>query len=97
MEPGLISAHSQGLLARITHLLGTADDDPHTVLAYLRILHSATRRKSSDWFEAIARATVRQRRMDIVYYMRSRDEVQVSVAEHTRTLRKDRNVTRWPR
>lgn len=74
MEPGLIPAQSQALLARITHLLGTADDDPQTVLSFIRILHSATRRRASAWFEVIARATVRRQRLRITYYTRSRDE-----------------------
>jgi len=73
MEPGLITAQSEALLARITHLLGTADDDPETVLSYIRILHSATKRRASAWFEVIARATVRRRRLLILYYTRSRD------------------------
>jgi hypothetical protein len=63
MEPGLITTQSHSLLARITHLLGTADDDPQTVLSFIRVLHSATRRRSSAWFEVIARATVRRRRL----------------------------------
>jgi len=74
MEPGLISTESRSLLTRITHLLGTADDDPRDVLSYLRVLHSATRRKASAWFEIIAHATVRQRRLQISYYTRSRDQ-----------------------
>jgi predicted DNA-binding transcriptional regulator YafY len=75
MEPGLITAQSHALLARITHLLGTADDDPQAVLSFIRVLHSATRRSSSAWFEVIARATVRRRRLDIRYYTRSRDSL----------------------
>ena len=74
MEPGLISTESRSLLSRITHLLGTADDDPRDVLSHLRVLHSATRRKASAWFEIIAHATVRQRRLQISYYTRSRDQ-----------------------
>jgi predicted DNA-binding transcriptional regulator YafY len=73
IEPGLISAQTPSLLTRITHLLGSADDDPQAVLAYLRILHSATRRRSSNWFEVIAHATLRRRRLQITYYTRSRD------------------------
>jgi predicted DNA-binding transcriptional regulator YafY len=73
MEPGLIGAESKALLARITHLLGTANDDPGAVLSFVRILHSATRRRTSNWFEVIARATVRRRRLRILYYTRSRD------------------------
>jgi predicted DNA-binding transcriptional regulator YafY len=74
MEPGLVSVQSQSLLARITHLLGTADDDPQAVLSYIRILHSATRRKASAWFEVMARATVRRQRLELRYYTRSRDQ-----------------------
>lgn len=73
MEPGLVTAQSQALLTRITHLLGTADDDPETVMSYIRILHSATKRRASAGFEVIARATVRRRRLRILYYTRSRD------------------------
>jgi len=73
MQPGLIDTESHSLLARITHLLGSADDAPETVLSHIRILHSATRRPSGNWFEPIARATVRRRRLEILYYTRSRD------------------------
>jgi predicted DNA-binding transcriptional regulator YafY len=75
MQPGLISNESQSLLTRITHLLGTADDEPEAILSFIRILPSATRRRTSTGFETIARATVRQRRLLITYYTRSRDEV----------------------
>jgi predicted DNA-binding transcriptional regulator YafY len=74
MEPGLVTAQSQTLLARITHLLGTADDDPQAVLSYIRILRSATKRRASDCFEVVARATVRRRRLGLRYYTRSRDQ-----------------------
>lgn len=75
MQPGLISSESRSLLTRITHLLGSAEDDPDRVLSYIRILPSATRRGASRGFELIARATVRQRRLLITYYTRSRDRL----------------------
>ncbi len=75
MQPGLIPAESQALLTRITQLLGTADDDPQDVLSYIQILHSATKRGSSEGFEVVAAATVRRRRLRITYYTRSRDEL----------------------
>lgn len=74
MEPGLIAAQSASLLARITHLLGTAEDDPQAVLSYIRILHSATRRRGGTDFETIARCTVRRRRLLIDYFTRSRNQ-----------------------
>lgn len=86
MEPGLISEQSRSLLTRITHLLGTADDDPRDVLSYLRVLHSATRRKASAWFEIIAHATVRQRRLQISYYTRSRDQTTQRLVSPQRLL-----------
>ena len=73
MEPGLVTDASEGLLARITHLLGRADDDPQTLLARIQIMHSATRRRPSPWFPLIARATVRRQRLQMTYYTRSRD------------------------
>ena len=86
MEPGLISAHAQSLLTRITHLLGSAHDDPRDVLSYLRVLHSATRRRASAWFEIIAHATVRRRRLRISYYTRSRDQTTQRLVSPQRLL-----------
>ena len=73
MQPGLIAEQSRSLLTRITQLLGTADDDPQAILSYIEILQSATRRRPSRWFETVARATVRRRRLKVTYYTRSRD------------------------
>jgi len=73
MEPGLVTDASEGLLARITHLLGRADDDPQALLERIQIMHSATRRRPSPWFPLIARATVRRQRLQMTYYTRSRD------------------------
>ena len=73
MQPGLIAEQTQTLVARITQLLGTADDDPQAILSYIEIVQSATRRRPSRWFETVARATVRRRRLKVIYYTRSRD------------------------
>jgi predicted DNA-binding transcriptional regulator YafY len=73
MQPGLIAEQTQALVTRITQLLGTADDDPQAILSYIEIVQSATRRQPSRWFETVARATVRRRRLLVTYYTRSRD------------------------
>ncbi|MDJ0739450.1 MAG: WYL domain-containing protein [Gammaproteobacteria bacterium] len=73
MQPGLLAEQSQALLTRITHMLGSADDDPEAVLSYIQIVHSATHRRPSAWFEVIARATVRRHRLAIRYFTRSRN------------------------
>lgn len=73
MQPGLLGEQSQSLLTRITQMLGSTDDDPQAILSFIEIRQSATRRRPSEWFETVARATVRRRRVDIRYYTRSRD------------------------
>lgn len=86
MEPGLISTESQGLLARITHLLGRAEDDPKALLSRIQIMHSATKRRPSAWFPVIARATVRRRRLRLTYYTRSRDRTSERLVSPQRLL-----------
>lgn len=86
MQPGLLAGQSTSLLTRITHMLGTADDDPQTVLSYIQILQSATRRRESRYFEVVARATVRRKCMAISYYTRSRDETTERVVSPQRLL-----------
>lgn len=72
MAPGLLSGQSTGLIARIKHLLAHADDDPEDVMARIRIMHSASFRTQSPWFQSIARATLRQRKLEIDYFTRSK-------------------------
>ena len=86
MQPGLVSSASRSLLTRITHLLGTANDEPAAILSFIQILHSATRRRASSGFELIARATVRQRRLLLTYYTRSRDVVSQRLVSPQRLL-----------
>jgi predicted DNA-binding transcriptional regulator YafY len=72
MAPGLLSGQSTGLIARIKHLLAHADDDPEDVMARIRIMHSASFRTQSPWFQTVARATLRQRKLEIDYFTRSK-------------------------
>lgn len=86
MEPGLLAGQSQALLARITHLLGTADDDPQKVLSHIRILRSATKRRTSDWFEVVAHATLRRQQLLISYFTRSRNTASERLVSPQRLL-----------
>ncbi len=86
MEPGLLAGQSQALLARITHLLGTADDDPQKVLSHIRILRSATKRRTSDWFEVVAHATLRRQQLLISYFTRSRNAASERMVSPQRLL-----------
>lgn len=74
MDAGLVSGETAGLVARITHLLGRAEDDPDDVLQRVQILHSASHRTRAPWFEVVAKATMRQRRLEIDYFTRGRGQ-----------------------
>jgi predicted DNA-binding transcriptional regulator YafY len=73
MQSGLVSQQAEALLARITHMLGTANDDPQAILERIRILRSSTRRRDGVGFTDIAQATVNRRRLRLVYFTRSRN------------------------
>jgi predicted DNA-binding transcriptional regulator YafY len=72
MDPGLISDRASGLIARITQLLGQAEDDPEDVMTRIQILHSASHRRQAPWFEVVAKATMRQQRVRIDYFTRGK-------------------------
>ena len=75
MDPGLITGQASGLVTRIRMLLSEADDDPDDILTRIRVVHSATHRRSHPWFEVVAKATMNQKRLQISYFTRSRDSV----------------------
>lgn len=72
--PGILTEHIQPLITRITLALSAAEDAPEDVRSRIQILASASKRKPSLHFEAVAQATVRKKRMEIVYFTRSRNE-----------------------
>lgn len=72
MDPGLLTGLAAGLVARIRQLLAHADDAPDDVMTRIRILHSASRRTQTTWFQLVARATLQQQRIDIEYFTRGR-------------------------
>ena len=72
--PGLLTEHLQPLITRITMALSAADDAPQDIRSRVRILASASKRKSAPHFEAVARAAIKRRRLSIIYFTRSRNE-----------------------
>lgn len=72
--PGLLTEHIQPLVTRVTMMLGATEDLPREIRARVRILTSARKRTSPPHFETIAGATIRRRRLHIVYYTRGRNE-----------------------
>lgn len=74
MEPGLVSDQIDGLMTRISLMLGSAADDPRDVTRRFRILHSASRRSAPAHFDTIAQAAMKRRRLDLQYFTRGRND-----------------------
>jgi predicted DNA-binding transcriptional regulator YafY len=74
MGPGLLTEHLQPLITRVTLMMGAAEDSPADVRARVRLLSSASKRMASPHFETVARAAVKKRRLNMVYFTRSRNE-----------------------
>jgi predicted DNA-binding transcriptional regulator YafY len=72
---GLITPHIKPLLARLNALLGSQDDSAEEIRKRIRILHMAARSERPEYFEAVASATIRRRRLKIAYHARSSDEI----------------------
>jgi predicted DNA-binding transcriptional regulator YafY len=70
---GLIGSHIAPLRARLTAMLGSGDASAAEVRKRIRLIAFAHRRLPLRHFEEIGRATLRRRRMRIVYYARSTD------------------------
>lgn len=72
--PGLLTEHLQPLITRISLALSATDDAPEDIRSRVQILASASKRRTAAYFESIAQATVRKRRLEILYFTRSRNE-----------------------
>jgi predicted DNA-binding transcriptional regulator YafY len=72
---GLLSPHIKPLLSRLNALMGSQDDSADEIRKRIRILHMAARSERPEYFEAVASATIRRRRLKIAYHARSSDDV----------------------
>jgi predicted DNA-binding transcriptional regulator YafY len=72
---GLLGPHIQPLLARLSGLMGSADDPSEEVSKRIKILGMAGRRMALDHFSVVGSALLRRKRLHLHYYVRSRDEV----------------------
>lgn len=74
IAPGLLTEHLQPLITRITLALSAADDTPEDIRSRVQILASAARRRDAIHFENVAQATVRRKRLEILYFTKGRNE-----------------------
>lgn len=71
---GLLGPHIQPLLARLTALIGVADNPAEEVVKRIRILAVGSRQVRLDNFQVVGSALLRRRRLVIDYYARGRNE-----------------------
>ena len=71
---GLLGPHIKPLLARLTGMLGTADDPAEEVKRRIRIEAVGARRFNLDHFQAVGSALLRRKRLLIRYHARGTDE-----------------------
>jgi len=74
IAPGLLTEHLQPLITRITLALSAAEDSPEDVRSRVQLLASSARRREAAHFENVAKATVRRKRLEILYFTKSRNE-----------------------
>jgi len=72
---GVISRHLQPLLDRIHQMLGTGEADAKMLLKRVKIIGSAKRPVSSQFFELIGEALLKRKRLHMRYLTRGRGEV----------------------
>ena len=72
---GLLGPQIQPLLARLTGLLGTADNPAEEVQRRIRIQTVGAREFHLDHFQAVGSALLRRKRLVIRYHARGTDEV----------------------
>lgn len=72
--PGLLTEHLTPLISRITIALSAADDSPQDIRSKVKILASANKRTKTPFFEVVAQATIKQKRINILYFTRSKNE-----------------------
>ena len=72
---GVISRHLQPLLDRIHQMLGTGEADAKMLLKRVKIIGSAKRPVSSQFFELICEALFKRKRLHMRYLTRGRGEV----------------------
>lgn len=73
ISPGLLTEHLQPLITRITLALSAANDTPDNIRSRIRILASASKRRDTSHFEIVAKGAVKQQRLHILYFTRSRN------------------------
>ena len=71
---GLLTPHIKPLLSRLNGLMGRQEGSAEEILKRVRILHMAARTERPEYFEAVANATIKRKRLRFRYRARYSDE-----------------------
>lgn len=74
VQPGLLGPQIAPLQTRLKSLLGSQDDAPEEISRRVRIVHAAKRHADLRYFEVIASALLKRRRLTIRHWNRGRNE-----------------------
>lgn len=74
VQPGLLGPQIAPLQTRLQSLLGSQDDAPEEVTRRIRIVHAAKRCADLRYFELIASALLKRRRLVVRHWNRGRNE-----------------------
>ncbi|MBK6401427.1 MAG: WYL domain-containing protein [Rhodocyclaceae bacterium] len=74
VQPGLLGPQIAPLQTRLQSLLGSRDNAPDEVARRIRIVHAAKRHADLEYFELIATALLKRRRLFIRHWNRGRNE-----------------------
>lgn len=72
---GLLAGHVAPLQARLSSLLDSGDGSIEEIQKRIRIIGMASRMMGLDHFSVLGSALLRRKRVQILYYVRARDEV----------------------
>ena len=72
---GMLGPHIQPLLARLSALLGSADDPADEVIRRIRVESVGARQFDLPNFQTVGSALLRRKRLSIDYYAKGRDEL----------------------
>jgi predicted DNA-binding transcriptional regulator YafY len=76
LDPGgILAPHVKPLMARLNHLLGTAEDAAEEIRKRILIVGQGKRAMKLEHFERVGSALLRRKRLLITYYARGKDEV----------------------
>jgi predicted DNA-binding transcriptional regulator YafY len=74
VQPGLLGPHIAPLRTRLQSLLGSQDDPPEDIAKRIRLVHATRRRADLQWFQMIASALMKRRRLQIRHWNRGTDQ-----------------------